>query len=97
MPAQDPVAVAEKLVKLVKSISEAQVDSLKIWNTKVEIQNACDSLLAKVLGPLEHTVLIAGTSTAIYLLSPIIISLCQQSLAMSRQLLTLSPALESPI
>jgi len=97
MPSQDPIAIAEDLVKLVKSISEPQVDSLKIWNTKIAIQNACDSLLAKILGPLEHTVLVAGTSTAIYSLLPIITCLCQQSLAMSRQLLILSPALESPI
>jgi hypothetical protein len=66
MPAQDPVAIAEQLLQLVKTISESPADSLKVWNTKIEIQNACDSLLAKVLGPLEHTVLVAGTSTAIY-------------------------------
>jgi hypothetical protein len=63
MPPQDAGAIAEELVKLVKSISEPQGDSLKVWNTKIEIQNVCDSLLAKVLGPLEHTVLVAGTST----------------------------------
>jgi len=66
MPAPDPVAIAEELVKLVKSISEPQVDLLKIWNTKIEIQNTCDSLLAEVLGPLELTVLVAGMSNAIY-------------------------------
>jgi len=88
MPAQDPVAIAEQLLQLVKSISESQADSLKVWNTKIEIQNACDSLLAKVLGPLEHTVLVAGTSTAIYsLFLPVITCLfptesCHESSAL---------------
>jgi hypothetical protein len=87
MSAQDPVAIAEQLLKLVKSISEPQVDSLKVWNTKIEIQNACDSLVAKVLGPLEHTILVAGTSTVIYLLFtnnnvPISTESCHESAAL---------------
>jgi hypothetical protein len=66
MSAQDPVAIAEQLLKLVKSISEPNVDSLKVWNTKVEIQDVCDKLLAKTLGPLEHTVLLAGTLALVH-------------------------------
>jgi hypothetical protein len=63
MSAGNPVAIAEQLLELVKSISEPQVDPLKVYNTKIEIQNACDSLLIKLLGPLEYTVLVAGAST----------------------------------
>ena len=57
----DSVVIAEQLLQLVKSISGPKVDSFTVWNTKIEIQNVCDSLLAKTLGPLEQTVLIAGT------------------------------------
>lgn len=75
MSAGNPVAIAEQLLELVKSISEPQVDPLKVYNTKIDIQNACDSLLIKLLGPLEYTVLVAGTSTCNLLpffISPII-------------------------
>lgn len=58
---KDPVAIAERLLKLVQSISEPNVDPLAVWNTKIEIQNVCDLLSARILGPLEYTVLIAGT------------------------------------
>jgi hypothetical protein len=68
MSAGNPVAIAEQLLELVKSISEPQVDPLKVYNTKIEIQNACDSLLIKLLGPLEYTVLVAGASTCNYCL-----------------------------
>jgi hypothetical protein len=79
MSAGNPVAIAEQLLELVKSISEPQVDPLKVYNTKIEIQNACDSLLIKLLGPLEYTVLVAGASTCNYclFLLPIITCLFQ--------------------
>jgi hypothetical protein len=56
----DSIVIAEKLLNLVKSISAENVDQLTVWNTKTEIQNACDLLLANVMGRLEYTVLIAG-------------------------------------
>jgi hypothetical protein len=59
--AKDSVAIAEQLLKLVRSISEPNVDPLVVWNTNIEIQKVCDLLLARTLGPLEHTIIIAGT------------------------------------
>jgi len=54
------VTIAEQLLELVKSISKPDADPLMVWNTKVKIQNVCDSLLANVLGPLEHAIVMAG-------------------------------------
>lgn len=64
---KDSVAVAEKLLELVKSICNPNVDPRTIWSTKTKIQNACDVLLANVLGPLEYTTLVAGMFIQIYL------------------------------
>jgi hypothetical protein len=60
---QDSVALVEQLLKLVKTISEPDVEPLTAWNTKVDIQNACDLLLVKTLGRLEYTINIAGIHT----------------------------------
>lgn len=64
---KDSVAVAEKLLELVKSICNPNVDPRTIWSTKTKIQNTCDVLLANVLGPLEYTTLVAGMFIQIYL------------------------------
>jgi hypothetical protein len=56
------VAIAEQLLELVKSISKPDANPLVVWNTKIKIQNVCDSLLANVLGPLEHAIVMAGAS-----------------------------------
>lgn len=56
----DSVAIAEKLLELVKSTSAPDTDPLTVWNTRTKIQNTCDLLLANVMGPLEYTILIAG-------------------------------------
>jgi hypothetical protein len=61
---KDPVAIAEHLLGLVQSIAKPSVDPLIAWNTKIEIQNVCDTLLTGILGPLEQTILMAGASTA---------------------------------
>ena len=65
----DPVTIAEHLLGLVQSIAKPSVDPLVVWNTKIEIQNVCDTLLARILGPLEQTILMAGTSTTYFHLS----------------------------
>jgi hypothetical protein len=61
---EQSVIIAEQLLELVKSISKPSIDPIIAWNTKIEIQNACDSLLVKILGPLEHTAIVAGTFIA---------------------------------
>jgi hypothetical protein len=68
------IPLAEQLLELVKSIAEphpgsanengCDVDPLLAWNTKIKIQNICDKLLAKTMGPLEYTVLLAGKQHA---------------------------------
>jgi hypothetical protein len=95
--AKDSVVIAERLLKLVQSISEPNVDPLVGWNTKIEIQNVCDSLLANILGPLEQTILIAGTSLRLFTSQGKITYVLYQSLATSRQLFTSLLALELPI
>ena len=60
---KDPVTIAEHLLGLVQSIAKPTVDPLVVWNTKIEIQKVCDTLLARILGPLEQTILMAGTPT----------------------------------
>ena len=65
----DTVTLAQQLLELVKSIAppdahgvekHADADPLLAWNANIQIQNICDRLLAKTMGPLEYTVLLAG-------------------------------------
>lgn len=64
----DAVALAEHLLELVKSVAQApgttsngtDEQNLTTWNTKIQIQNVCDQLLLKTMGPAECTVLLAG-------------------------------------
>jgi hypothetical protein len=55
------VALAEKLLTLVKSVASSS-ETFKTWDEKIQIQNICDRLLAQIMGPLEFTALLAGTS-----------------------------------
>lgn len=57
---KDSIAIAERLLELVKVVSATNVDPQTAWNTKTEIQNVCDLLLTNVMGRLEYTVLMAG-------------------------------------
>jgi hypothetical protein len=95
--AKNSVVIAERLLKLVQSISEPNVDPLVGWNTKIEIQNVCDSLLANILGPLEQTILIAGTSLRLFTSQGKITYVLHQSPATSRHLFTSLLALGLPI
>lgn len=58
--ANNTLPLAEKLLELVKSTSVSNADPLTVWQTKIEIQNTCDLLLARTIGPLEYTILIGG-------------------------------------
>ncbi|KAJ7766958.1 S-adenosyl-L-methionine-dependent methyltransferase [Mycena maculata] len=55
----DAVAVAEKLLALVKARAVAQAESTEFYNKGIQVQATCDRLLRAVMGPLEYTALIA--------------------------------------
>ncbi|KZW02262.1 S-adenosyl-L-methionine-dependent methyltransferase [Exidia glandulosa HHB12029] len=57
--AQDAVAVAERLLALVKTFAAAPTDSKDAYTGALDVQRTCDELLRTVVGPLEYTVLIA--------------------------------------
>ncbi|KAJ6566268.1 S-adenosyl-L-methionine-dependent methyltransferase [Mycena capillaripes] len=55
----DPVALAEQLLSLVKARSVSEADSTGFYDKGIEVQAACDRLLRAVMGPLQYTALIA--------------------------------------
>lgn len=68
----DTVSLAQQLLELVKFVAapdqhgveesqkRADVDLL-VGNAKTQIQNICNRLLVKTMGPLGYTLLLAGT------------------------------------
>ncbi|EJD39075.1 S-adenosyl-L-methionine-dependent methyltransferase [Auricularia subglabra TFB-10046 SS5] len=58
MSAQDAVAVAERLLALVKDLAAAPAQSKDAYTGALDVQRTCDELLRTVVGPLEYTVLI---------------------------------------
>jgi hypothetical protein len=73
-----PVSIAEEILQLAKSaFSENHsttstgpgTDGLLHYNAKIQMQDLCTSLLQKVLGRQEYTVLLAGEyRSVIYLM-----------------------------
>ena len=66
MASQSPVALAEQLLELVKTLyhdpasHDHSTDARDAYNHKNRISNICDELKRGVLGPSEYTVLLAG-------------------------------------
>jgi hypothetical protein len=62
---QDPVLIAEHLLKLVKKTygnkdASEKLTSFEAYDAKYEIEDYCGQLLRTVLGPLGYTTLLAG-------------------------------------
>lgn len=68
-----PIALAEQLLELVKSIHStdnaaksavsgggAPSSTQAVYDAKHRVAETCDALMRSVLGPLEYTVLLAG-------------------------------------
>lgn len=54
-----PIAIAERLLELVKTLAAAPGDSKEAYNGALDVQRTCNELLRTVTGPLEYTALIA--------------------------------------
>lgn len=70
-----PVALAEQLLALVKSIHDADsttasaipgASSQAVHDAKNQVADTCDALMRSVLGPLEYTILLAGAWSITY-------------------------------